>query len=175
VRHPGLDLVNSLHLDGRGGVNDRLTDDAWLERFRKRWELGAINETEWQRLHALRTLLRALAESLTDGTPALGDIEQLSRWLPPLHSRLSTSDGTVHLDIEVDDELTNPTGRVAFAFARLIADQAERIRVCANPDCRWAFYDESRNRTRRWCSSQACGNVMKVRRHRARHRATYPT
>jgi len=172
VRHSGLDLINSLHLDGHGGAEDRLGDDAWLQRFLKRWTLGSINDTQRQRLHALRRLLRALAESLTDDTPAPDDVERLNGWLPPLRSRLSTSGGVVHLNIGVDDKHATPTGQIAFAFAQLIADKPDRIRVCANPDCRWAFYDESRNRTRRWCSSQACGNVMKVRRHRARHRTT---
>lgn len=174
MRHAGLELINSLHLDGRGGTEDRLVDDAWLAQFRERWQLGAINDTERRRLNALRALLRALAESSTDDVPAPDTVERLNRWLPPLHSRLTMRDGAVHLDIEVDDERATPTGRVAFAFAQLVADQPDRISVCANPDCRWAFFDESRNRSRRWCSSQACGNVMKVRRHRARHRTTNP-
>jgi predicted RNA-binding Zn ribbon-like protein len=44
-----------------------------------------------------------------------------------------------------------------------------RIRVCASDTCSARFYDRSPAGGRRWCSMQACGNLDKVRRHRARH------
>jgi hypothetical protein len=33
---------------------------------------------------------------------------------------------------------------------------------------RWAFYDHARNRSRTWCSMDACGNRAKARAYRAR-------
>jgi predicted RNA-binding Zn ribbon-like protein len=44
-----------------------------------------------------------------------------------------------------------------------------RLKVCVNQDCRWAFWDRARNRSRRWCSMAECGNVMKARAYRRRH------
>jgi AcrR family transcriptional regulator len=43
-----------------------------------------------------------------------------------------------------------------------------RIKVCGSPDCRWAFVDGTRNRSRRWCDMAGCGNRAKNRawRHR---------
>jgi len=41
-----------------------------------------------------------------------------------------------------------------------------RLKTCRN--CRWAFWDASRNRSATWCSMALCGNRLKVRRHRAR-------
>jgi predicted RNA-binding Zn ribbon-like protein len=46
-----------------------------------------------------------------------------------------------------------------------------RLKACENVDCFWVFYDNSRNRTRRWCDSRGCGNLIKVRRFRAKRRA----
>jgi predicted RNA-binding Zn ribbon-like protein len=43
----------------------------------------------------------------------------------------------------------------------------DRLAECER--CRWLFLDFSRNRSRRWCSMQACGAVVKMRRHRAKH------
>lgn len=43
-----------------------------------------------------------------------------------------------------------------------------RFKVCANGDCRWAFYDASKNRSARWCAMAVCGNRAKVRAHRSR-------
>jgi hypothetical protein len=50
-----------------------------------------------------------------------------------------------------------------------------RLKAC--PDCRWAFYDHTRNGSKRWCQMESsgptrrgCGNIAKVRRHRERTR-----
>src|SRR5947208_764688 len=45
---------------------------------------------------------------------------------------------------------------------------AHRIRVCAAEDCGLLFVDASRPGRRRWCSMERCGNLAKVRGHRAR-------
>lgn len=48
-----------------------------------------------------------------------------------------------------------------------------RLRAC--PDCRWVFYDTSRNASRTWCAMTAggphgrgCGSIAKTRAYRAR-------
>lgn len=46
----------------------------------------------------------------------------------------------------------------------------DRLKICPADDCRWAFYDRSRNRSRTWCSMQVCGNREKARTFRARSR-----
>ncbi|MBK6315514.1 MAG: CGNR zinc finger domain-containing protein [Blastocatellia bacterium] len=51
----------------------------------------------------------------------------------------------------------------------LAAHETHRLKLCGNPDCRWVFYDESKNRTRRWCAD-SCGNLIKVRRFRKARR-----
>ncbi len=55
-------------------------------------------------------------------------------------------------------------------LAAVAAGTTERLRICANDDCRWAFEDTSRAGRRRWCEMTSCGNVAKARRYRARHR-----
>lgn len=45
-----------------------------------------------------------------------------------------------------------------------------RLKACANEDCRWAFYDQSRNRGGSWCTMAVCGNRLKNRDFRARRR-----
>ncbi|MGP3961981.1 CGNR zinc finger domain-containing protein [Nonomuraea sp. 3N208] len=43
-----------------------------------------------------------------------------------------------------------------------------RVKACAAPDCRWAYLDSSRNRSRRWCDMAECGNRAKNRAWRQR-------
>jgi predicted RNA-binding Zn ribbon-like protein len=60
---------------------------------------------------------------------------------------------------------------IASSFAEVLEGELERVKVCDNPECRWAFYDTTKNRRRRWCNPAECGNVFKVREFRARQRA----
>jgi predicted RNA-binding Zn ribbon-like protein len=42
------------------------------------------------------------------------------------------------------------------------------VKTCRNPDCRWAFYDSTRNRSAVWCDMAVCGSRAKSRRYYAR-------
>jgi len=46
-----------------------------------------------------------------------------------------------------------------------------RLKACADERCRWAFYDQSKNRSGHWCSMEVCGNRSKARQFRRRQRA----
>lgn len=48
----------------------------------------------------------------------------------------------------------------------------QRLKACADDGCRWAFYDQSRNRSGRWCSMATCGNQQKARSFRERARTS---
>lgn len=53
--------------------------------------------------------------------------------------------------------------------------ELRRVRQCAGDPCGWLFYDTSRNRRRRWCSMEGCGNRAKARRYYERRRDSRPT
>ena len=53
----------------------------------------------------------------------------------------------------------------------LTSAELDRVGQCADDRCGWLFLDTSRNRSRRWCSMEGCGNRAKVRRHYERKRA----
>ena len=69
-----------------------------------------------------------------------------------------------------------PGGRLADGLAGLliiIRDAQrdgtwQRLKVCGNDDCLWAFYDRSHSRRGAWCDMAACGNLIKNRNLRAR-------
>ncbi|MFJ2651443.1 CGNR zinc finger domain-containing protein [Streptomyces sp. NPDC087420] len=52
----------------------------------------------------------------------------------------------------------------------LSGDALGRVRRCEGPGCGWFFLDRSRSGTRRWCSSQDCGNRDRAKRHYSRTR-----
>jgi predicted RNA-binding Zn ribbon-like protein len=62
---------------------------------------------------------------------------------------------------------------LALALNAAAEGRWHRLRAC--PDCRWVFYDTSRNASRTWCAMTAggphgrgCGSIAKTRAYRAR-------
>jgi predicted RNA-binding Zn ribbon-like protein len=47
----------------------------------------------------------------------------------------------------------------------LVSGEMRRVGKCCGDDCDWLYLDISRNRSRRWCDMQSCGNRAKARRH----------
>ena len=59
--------------------------------------------------------------------------------------------------------------RLLVPVAQAIGDGSwQRVKACRANDCRWAFYDRSRNRSGVWCEMAVCGNRTKVRAYRER-------
>lgn len=56
---------------------------------------------------------------------------------------------------------------VAHSAAELLtSDRLDRVSQCADDrGCGYLFLDTSRNRSRRWCSMESCGNRAKAKRH----------
>jgi len=74
-----------------------------------------------------------------------------------------TDDGEVELGADT------AVGLIAAAAAKVaIEKRLDRVKICPADNCRWAFYDSSRNHSRQWCSMEVCGNRAKARAHRAR-------
>jgi predicted RNA-binding Zn ribbon-like protein len=46
----------------------------------------------------------------------------------------------------------------------------DRLKICSADDCRWAYLDQTKNRSRAWCE-WGCGNKAKTRAYRARKKA----
>lgn len=107
---------------------------------------------------ALRTALRA---ALTGDDAGTADV--LARFTlrlapdPAGGLRLAADTGVAGLDVLVE--------RVAAGVA---GGGWARLKLCSAPDCRWAFYDTSRNGGARWCSMDACGNRHKTHAYRRR-------
>jgi len=175
-----LELLNSDWHDyrGRAADEDRIDSPAWRERFLARCSLPdtvAEDATARRALRDLRTLLRRMTDALrTGGQPAARDLAELNRVLAaaPMVRKLTRDAGGFRFELAATArDLRAALAEVARSFAEFIADaDPRRIRLCANPDCRWVFVDASHNRTRRWCEA-TCGNLVKVRRFRARQRA----
>ncbi|MPZ87700.1 MAG: hypothetical protein GEU81_06405 [Nitriliruptorales bacterium] len=167
-----VDLVNS------EGISepDELGDLEALRTFLEDHEIsapGPLSAVVLGEVMALRPRLRAVFEA-ADGAAAarmINDLLQETAALP----QLTDHDGDAwHL------HFTPPGAPLA---ARLAAEAAmglagvmragghERLGICADIACLEVFVDASRNRSRRFCNPDLCGNRSSVAAHRARRRA----
>jgi predicted RNA-binding Zn ribbon-like protein len=63
-------------------------------------------------------------------------------------------------------------GVLAAVLAEVVGAIADgswsRMKACAADDCRYAFYDHTRNRSGRWCDVAGCGANARMRAYRRR-------
>jgi predicted RNA-binding Zn ribbon-like protein len=70
----------------------------------------------------------------------------------------------------VRDGVPGALSRLLVAVQDAVADDTwRRLKICAADDCRWAYFDTTKNRSRAWCE-WGCGNKAKTRSYRARKR-----
>ena len=184
-----LDFLNTLH-PGHGRTDDQHQTDEHLERpaDAAMWFLEhqlvhpdagvRINDVELARIRRVRSALREVVDAVVEGRAPDADAVHLVNAV--LESRRPTRlefDGSAlrighrHADTPVDDALALIAEAVV---EELATGRPERLRVCANDRCRWAFFDSSPTGRRRWCDMRSCGNQAKAARYRARMRGIDP-
>ncbi len=126
------------------------------------------SERDLQRALELREALRRLMLA-NNGAPlaenASRELERAAR-----RGRLSVHFQAGAVQIEPDAEgVAGALARLLTPIALAIGDGTwQRVKACSAPDCEWAFYDRSRNRSGVWCNMAVCGNRTKVRAYRER-------
>jgi predicted RNA-binding Zn ribbon-like protein len=131
----------------------------------------AIDDAGLARLIDCRRVIRELIAANHDGEPNPEAAAQLSRLAAQHPVGLAAgADGRLALDLEPPSSVDRVIGQmVGIVFCAQLESQWPRLKICAADDCRWAFYDRSRNRGGNWCQMGVCGNRAKNRAYRARH------
>jgi predicted RNA-binding Zn ribbon-like protein len=177
-----FDFINTLHYDDGLTIDDMTADSdvaEWLGSH------GMLHERNGQRVESctdgldrareVRQALRSVVDSTAAGTPP--DADAVATLNAVLASRIvpmlelgpdGIRTGHRHLGDAVDSALALLVEPIVRELAK---GRPERFRICANEECRWAFYDSSPTGRRRWCDMRTCGNQAKVARHRAKARA----
>jgi hypothetical protein len=102
--------------------------------------------------------------------------EHDGRAIETLERAARDADMTLHIDPEAAmlvceaRGVAGALGRLLIVFFQTSRDGSwDRLKAC--PNCKWAFYDYSKNRSATWCSMQLCGNRTKTRSYYRRRRA----
>ena len=185
VRFVSPDYLLHVHLVETGHAVAMLPDLLWTERRstvqrvelpgrpRRRLYTGVrTGAAAHPAVRAFRESLRAMIGRNTGGPP-LTEAE-----LRPL--RQVSTEAAPRLEVTASGQVRLATGdgpgRLADGLAGLLltirdaqSDGSwDRMKLCGNPDCLWAFYDRSHSRQGAWCDMASCGNRLKNRSLRAR-------
>jgi predicted RNA-binding Zn ribbon-like protein len=125
-------------------------------------DVARVTGAEAERARRVREGLR----ELVIGDPSPEALAALEREAERATLRVSLDGGLVPARPGVD-------GFLARVFA-VVHDSTrdgswQRLKAC--PNCHWAFWDESKNRSATWCSMELCGNRLKTKRYRSKRAA----
>jgi predicted RNA-binding Zn ribbon-like protein len=163
-------FVNTVDLEhGREWLADPRSLAAWAREQRLVPAATRFSRKDLGQALELREALRALLR-------ANGDLKQEEAALEILARAAARARLTVVFERGSPPALEPRAGGIDSLCGRLVSVAVGamldgswgRLKACLN--CRWAFFDESKNRSARWCSMQLCGNRLKTRAYRRRKR-----
>ena len=171
-------FVNTLDLDLRTDVlahGDQAR--AWLADagLRGSGQPDPDFAADLQLARDVRESLRAMIAHNTAGKPLTeAELRPLAQVTSQSRPRLEvTAAGQVRLGTAPAQRLADGLGGLLLNIRDAQADGSwERLKLCGNPDCLWAFYDRSHSRRGAWCEMASCGNRLKNRNLRARRTTT---
>lgn len=144
-----------------------MNTSAALAEWYARVSLGpahmSIGREDLRRLIAVREGLRALVLGHGGAPPDIALVAALDT--VALTVRLHVSFGV----IGGLQPAARRTADIALGWLLIVVEDAltdgrwARLKGCREPNCRWIFYDTSKNRSGRWCSMSICGTSNKQR------------
>jgi predicted RNA-binding Zn ribbon-like protein len=169
-------------LQVQGFVNTRDLEDGTdlldVPATARQWLLDAglldgateLSASDVEHARAVREAIRALIEG--DGLVDDGRIEPLRQLAATHRAQLTLAgDGAIALENSRRGGLDDGLFELLLIVHRAQRDGTwSRLKICANDECQWAFFDRSRNQQGSWCNMAACGNRLKNRELRARRR-----
>lgn len=161
-------FVNTLDLMPRTEqLEDPNTLQAWLVANRLLEPTETVSDQDWRHALAVREAIRNVIGGNT-GLPVYPvDVATLNQ--AASQSRLRMRFGRTGKP-RVEPETPGAVGAIGRLVAALYAamqdDEWARLKLCGSDECRWVFYDRSKNHSSRWCKMESCGNREKARRFR---------
>ena len=106
---------------------------------------------------------------------AVEEQESLKKWFERYPFRACVTENMDSITYEPIEEENLYT--MVLQIILITIDQKRWNRLKACPDCRWVFYDHSRNGSKRWCGmyaggkeGRACGTIAKVKNYRTKRK-----
>lgn len=184
--HLALDFANTAEWHASDQPEERLTDYravvAWgvqaglldtdmADRYLRVAESRPQAEAACERAVLLREVVYRVFTAVAQGDePAQEDLDLLLLFLQIALGQAQLAPGREGFSwawSAGDEELAAVLGPVAQESVDLLrSGDLDRVGQCADDrGCGWLFFDSSRNKSRRWCSMESCGNRAKAMRY----------
>jgi hypothetical protein len=152
---------------------EHLADVETLRQLLSQHGLGhsSLSEGDVERARDLRNRLRAPfdAESDTDCAEAINEL--LAELSPVPHLNPGAHGWSVQLHCSSGQTIDDAAATAVHALAELLTtDGRHRLHHCVADGCHGVFVDTTRNRSRRFCMPEICGNRTNVAAYRRRSR-----
>src|SRR5438132_10999299 len=137
-------FVNTMHLeDGTDLLADPKVARGWFEQAGLLRHGSRLGPVELEVARSVRSGIRSLIGSAQDG-PELAPLRELAE---THRARLDIGDRGI---LRLQNPRREDLGDGLFELLLIIRHAQEegtwgRLKICANSECRWAFYDRSRN------------------------------
>jgi len=161
-------FVNTLDvLPGTEELKDPNTLRSWLVANGLMRDGEAVDESDLKHAIAVREAMRAVIGGNNGRQVYPVDVATLNEAASASRLRMRFGrDGKPRLE----PEATGPVGAmgrlVSTLYSAMQDETWDRLKLCTDDDCRWAFFDRSKNHSSRWCTMESCGNRAKARRFR---------
>jgi predicted RNA-binding Zn ribbon-like protein len=168
-------FVNTNDLEGTDELDRPEALREWLTARGLLDPSADVGERDVVRAQQLREAIRGLLVANAGGSGDPDAVDVLNRAAADAHLVVSfNADGSTTLSPTV----TGVTGALGRILAVVHDAEAEgtwsRMKACRKHSCRWAFFDQSKNRSRTWCAMSVCGNRVKAQTYRERHKEDDP-
>lgn len=167
-------LASAAALVNTAAEPDTLTDVGALEQFLREWEWTGEHAGDDAELAAVRRLRPRLREIwVSDDDARVDVVNRLLRDAHAMPQLVRHGSWSWHLHATPDDAPLHVRMAVEAAMAMtdvIRGGETERLALCDAPDCEGVVIDLSKNRSRKYCSTE-CGNRVAAAAYRARRAA----
>lgn len=168
-----IDFMNSRWYKSHDMHCEPFSDPDWAAAFFRRWGFSiasGLSDAQLAELLELRDrLLEAVDELEARQSLSAEKIRALNRYLEhtSFHYQLECGAGKFTAALQpLRHDWNHVLSQICISFVQFIVMcRVERIKRCKNQECKWVFYDESKNNSRKWCCN-TCASLIKVRQFR---------
>jgi predicted RNA-binding Zn ribbon-like protein len=159
---------------GRDELADTATASAWLATRGLLAPAALLSSSDLGFLRDLRGAIRGLclANSGCETPPENARLLNTVARAAGVHPEFAGG-AQAELVVNASGGLGASGRIVAIVFEAVLDGTWPRLKACPGDACNYAYFDQTRNNSRLWCSMARCGSRAKMRAYRARRQDSH--
>ncbi len=165
--HVVQEFINAWDLQGVDRLSNPISLEQWLAEYKLLEHHGRLTDADVRHAVEVREALRDLLAGNYGERVGKEALETLSRAARSAQLVVQFQGGGQATLEPAASGVDAALGKIlAIVFRAMLDGSWQRLKVCRDDTCRWAFYDRSKNRSGSWCLMSVCGNRTKARKYR---------